>query len=246
MAFVEYQDVRYAAQAMATLQGSFLLSSDRGAIRIEYAKSKMAEVGFTNLWIEVGFTLCYDRPLRVVDAGAALRERSASSSSRSSLAGVVVCSYRARARRAEVTRGSPESKRRRDGSAQRRFFFRVRGVVCTLTRVFIARTSEELAYFRSPNTQGSRLHVSPRRGCVYLSLAHETPAHTCEALGGLGSISRLEPPLRGCDQRRYTQGCASKSTSRRRHFYFRSTLRLLLRSCVDIRHALNRRGPRFV
>lgn len=61
VAFVEYQDVRYAAQAMATLQGSFLLSSDRGAIRIEYAKSKMAEVGFTNLWIEVGSTLCYDR-----------------------------------------------------------------------------------------------------------------------------------------------------------------------------------------
>ncbi|XP_054265376.1 protein couch potato-like isoform X2 [Macrosteles quadrilineatus] len=43
VAFVEYQDVRYAAQAMATLQGSFLLSSDRGAIRIEYAKSKMSE-----------------------------------------------------------------------------------------------------------------------------------------------------------------------------------------------------------
>lgn len=57
MAFVEYQDVRYAAQAMATLQGSLLLSSDRGAIRIEYAKSKMAEVGFTNLWIEVGSIL---------------------------------------------------------------------------------------------------------------------------------------------------------------------------------------------
>lgn len=55
MAFVEYQDVRYAAQAMATLQGSLLVSSDRGAIRIEYAKSKMAEVGFTNLWMEVGF-----------------------------------------------------------------------------------------------------------------------------------------------------------------------------------------------
>ncbi|KAL2721869.1 protein couch potato-like isoform X2 [Vespula maculifrons] len=52
VAFVEYQDVRYAAQAMSTLQGSLLLSSDRGAIRIEYAKSKMAEVGFTNLWIE--------------------------------------------------------------------------------------------------------------------------------------------------------------------------------------------------
>ncbi|OXU17800.1 hypothetical protein TSAR_010042 [Trichomalopsis sarcophagae] len=52
VAFVEYQDVRYAAQAMATLQGSLLVSSDRGAIRIEYAKSKMAEVGFTNLWME--------------------------------------------------------------------------------------------------------------------------------------------------------------------------------------------------
>lgn len=72
VAFVEYQDVRYAAQAMATLQGSFLLSSDRGAIRIEYAKSKMAEVGFTNLWIEVGSTLCYDR-LATKVAGAALR-----------------------------------------------------------------------------------------------------------------------------------------------------------------------------
>lgn len=57
VAFVEFQDVRYAAQAMAALQGSLLLSSDRGPIRIEYAKSKMAEVGFTNLWIEVGFQL---------------------------------------------------------------------------------------------------------------------------------------------------------------------------------------------
>jgi hypothetical protein len=45
VAFIAYQDVRFAAQAMTTLQGSFLLSSDRGAIRIEYAKSKMAEVG---------------------------------------------------------------------------------------------------------------------------------------------------------------------------------------------------------
>lgn len=59
VAFVEFQDVRYAAQAMAALQGSLLLSSDRGPIRIEYAKSKMAEVGFTNLWIEVGsFLVC--------------------------------------------------------------------------------------------------------------------------------------------------------------------------------------------
>lgn len=47
VAFMEYQDVRHASQALAALQGTFLLSSDRGAIRIEYAKSKMAvtEVG---------------------------------------------------------------------------------------------------------------------------------------------------------------------------------------------------------
>ena len=48
VAFVEYQDARFASQVMAALQGSFLLSSDRGPIRIEYAKSKMAsEVGFS-------------------------------------------------------------------------------------------------------------------------------------------------------------------------------------------------------
>lgn len=48
VAFIEYQDVRCAAHVMGQLQGSFLLSSDRGPIRIEYAKSKMAaaEVGF--------------------------------------------------------------------------------------------------------------------------------------------------------------------------------------------------------
>ncbi|XP_049820301.1 U1 small nuclear ribonucleoprotein A [Aethina tumida] len=44
--FVEYRDVGSAARVMAALQASFLLSSDRGPIRIEYAKSKMAhEVG---------------------------------------------------------------------------------------------------------------------------------------------------------------------------------------------------------
>uniref|UniRef100_A0A6P7GSW7 RNA-binding protein with multiple splicing 2-like n=1 Tax=Diabrotica virgifera virgifera TaxID=50390 RepID=A0A6P7GSW7_DIAVI len=45
VAFMEYQDVRCAAHVMAALQGSFLLSSDRGPIRIEYAKSKMAAEG---------------------------------------------------------------------------------------------------------------------------------------------------------------------------------------------------------
>lgn len=42
VAFIEFHDIQSAANAMASLQGTFLLSSDRGAIRIEYAKSKMA------------------------------------------------------------------------------------------------------------------------------------------------------------------------------------------------------------
>lgn len=41
VAFVEFKDIGSAGSAMAALQGTFLLSSDRGAIRIEYAKSKM-------------------------------------------------------------------------------------------------------------------------------------------------------------------------------------------------------------
>jgi hypothetical protein len=44
VAFVEYGDLKCASQAMAALQGSFLISSDRGSMRIEYAKTKMAEV----------------------------------------------------------------------------------------------------------------------------------------------------------------------------------------------------------
>lgn len=48
VAFVEYMDVRCATQAMAALQGSFLRYSDRGGIRIEYAKTKMAEVNGSN------------------------------------------------------------------------------------------------------------------------------------------------------------------------------------------------------
>ncbi|XP_040157432.1 uncharacterized protein LOC120896959 [Anopheles arabiensis] len=42
VAFVEFKDVLSAAAAMTALQGKFLLSSDRGAMRIEFAKSKMA------------------------------------------------------------------------------------------------------------------------------------------------------------------------------------------------------------
>jgi hypothetical protein len=48
VAFVEFQDVSCAAHAMTALQGSFLLSSDRGPIRIEYAKTKMSEVHLQN------------------------------------------------------------------------------------------------------------------------------------------------------------------------------------------------------
>lgn len=40
VAFVEFKDIPSAGNAMVTLQGKFLLSSDR-PIRIEFAKSKM-------------------------------------------------------------------------------------------------------------------------------------------------------------------------------------------------------------
>ncbi|CAG5127268.1 unnamed protein product, partial [Candidula unifasciata] len=43
VAFVEFQDVRQAQEAMTRLQGFVLLSSDRGGIRIEYAKSKIGD-----------------------------------------------------------------------------------------------------------------------------------------------------------------------------------------------------------
>ncbi|XP_015925304.1 protein couch potato isoform X4 [Parasteatoda tepidariorum] len=44
VAFVEYQDIRLATHALQALQGYVLFSSDRGGIRIEYAKNKMGEV----------------------------------------------------------------------------------------------------------------------------------------------------------------------------------------------------------
>ena len=43
VAFVKYIDTRCATQAMVALQGTVLRYSDRGGIRIEYAKSKMTE-----------------------------------------------------------------------------------------------------------------------------------------------------------------------------------------------------------
>lgn len=42
VAFVEFKNAACAGSAMVNLQGRYLLSSDRGSIRIEYAKSKMA------------------------------------------------------------------------------------------------------------------------------------------------------------------------------------------------------------
>lgn len=56
VAFAEFQDVRCAGHAKAALHGSFLLSSDRGAIRVEYAKAKMAEVGILFVFLD---TLCF-------------------------------------------------------------------------------------------------------------------------------------------------------------------------------------------
>ncbi|XP_071140165.1 U1 small nuclear ribonucleoprotein A-like isoform X7 [Mytilus edulis] len=44
VAFVEFQDLKQATEALNRLQGFVLLSSDRGGIRIEYAKNKMGEV----------------------------------------------------------------------------------------------------------------------------------------------------------------------------------------------------------
>nr|XP_045614048.1 U1 small nuclear ribonucleoprotein A-like isoform X3 [Procambarus clarkii] len=43
VAFVEFSDVRFASAALTSLQGFVLVSSDRGGIRIEYAKNKMGE-----------------------------------------------------------------------------------------------------------------------------------------------------------------------------------------------------------
>lgn len=43
VAFVEYQDVRCASDALTRLQGAILMSSERGGIRIEFAKNKMGD-----------------------------------------------------------------------------------------------------------------------------------------------------------------------------------------------------------
>uniref|UniRef100_A0A1I7YSD3 RRM domain-containing protein n=1 Tax=Steinernema glaseri TaxID=37863 RepID=A0A1I7YSD3_9BILA len=44
VAFVEFQDIRQATQALVALQGAQLSSSERGGLRIEYAKNKMGDV----------------------------------------------------------------------------------------------------------------------------------------------------------------------------------------------------------
>ncbi|XP_014666811.1 PREDICTED: RNA-binding protein with multiple splicing 2-like, partial [Priapulus caudatus] len=45
VAFVEFEDIRSATQGLHSLQGFTLLSSERGGMRIEYAKHKMGETG---------------------------------------------------------------------------------------------------------------------------------------------------------------------------------------------------------
>lgn len=42
--YILFQDLKQATEALNRLQGFVLLSSDRGGIRIEYAKNKMGEV----------------------------------------------------------------------------------------------------------------------------------------------------------------------------------------------------------
>lgn len=49
VAFVEFTDVQSAGRAMQMLQGKYLLSSDRGAIRIEYAKSSSSSSSSSSL-----------------------------------------------------------------------------------------------------------------------------------------------------------------------------------------------------
>ncbi|CAG7785511.1 unnamed protein product [Allacma fusca] len=57
VAFVKYVDTRYATQAMTAFQGRALRYSDRGGIRIEYAKSKITDRDDTNwTWSDVGLT----------------------------------------------------------------------------------------------------------------------------------------------------------------------------------------------
>ncbi|RWS31799.1 protein couch potato-like protein [Leptotrombidium deliense] len=53
VAFVEYSDVRFATHAMSALQGYVLFSSDRGGMRIEYAKNKMGEVSSQAIVVRV-------------------------------------------------------------------------------------------------------------------------------------------------------------------------------------------------
>ena len=48
------QDVRYATEAFNRLQGFVLLSSERGGIRIEFAKNKMGEVVSSYLFPLIG------------------------------------------------------------------------------------------------------------------------------------------------------------------------------------------------
>lgn len=56
VAFVEFTDVQSAGRAMQMLQGKYLLSSDRGAIRIEYAKSSSSSSSLTTASFPYPFT----------------------------------------------------------------------------------------------------------------------------------------------------------------------------------------------
>lgn len=168
MAFVEYQDVRYAAQAMATLQGSFLLSSDRGAIRIEYAKSKMAEVGFTNLWSEVGSTLCYDRPRCEGRGGGSICE----------IGGRLLPLPPGSAGVLEILSGCLFSPRRSAGHERRRGLRKILACAGILAKAFLAGA------LRMPSLASMRMFVAVKRCSLRSSEAFEHPEY---------SLARLSP-----------------------------------------------------
>jgi hypothetical protein len=50
----EKKDVRYAANTMNALQGYVLFSSDRGGMRIEFAKNKMGETSLNGTSVSNG------------------------------------------------------------------------------------------------------------------------------------------------------------------------------------------------
>lgn len=59
IAFVEYADIRQATQAMTSLQGFQISGSDRGGMRIEFAKNKMSDInGKSSFYLNIHSYIC--------------------------------------------------------------------------------------------------------------------------------------------------------------------------------------------